>query len=57
MPQYLAERRKKWQGKEENKELESNVLKISSAYDFPGSKSNICLCTLCAGLKWVSIAI
>ena len=28
MPQYLAERRKKWQGKEENEELESNVLKF-----------------------------
>ena len=28
MPQYLAERRKKWQGKDENKELESNVLKF-----------------------------
>lgn len=57
MHHFLTERRKKWQGREEIKELDSNVFEIPSAYDFPGSESSFYTRTPCAALKWVSIVI
>ena len=55
MPQYLAERRKKWQGKEENEELESNVLKFPLHMISQALRATFV--SLSAGLKWVSIVI